>query len=113
MQQNELTPEKDAYDSANGFVDPNAESKANEELTPYAPEIFGQVDTLTNELTNIKEQNEHLRELLHKSNGVLRSCFSIIQRKGETTNWDAIEANVKDLLSQQHKIMYPHRQKLK
>lgn len=36
------------------------------------------------------ENETYLTELL-KSNEVLRSCYQVIQRRGESTNWSALE----------------------
>jgi hypothetical protein len=36
------------------------------------------------------EEIGKLKRLLKDSNEVLRSCFSIIERKGESTNWESI-----------------------
>ena len=47
------------------------------------------------------------RELLKEANEILRSCNSVIERKGAQTNWDALEKRVKQVLNEQRKVLYP------
>jgi hypothetical protein len=44
-------------------------------------------------------------ELLKEANDILRSVNSIIERKGETTNWDGIAQKVKMALAEQHELL--------
>lgn len=45
-------------------------------------------------------------ELLKAANSLLRSCFAVILRRGATTNWDALEARVKEGLVTQSERIY-------
>jgi len=47
------------------------------------------------------------KELLIESNGILRSFYSIIQRKGSSTDWEAFEKRVSQILKDQHEYMFP------
>jgi hypothetical protein len=47
------------------------------------------------------------KELLIEANSIIRSFYSIIERKGLTTNWNVIEKKVKEILKEQHEYMYP------
>jgi len=50
-----------------------------------------------------------LEGMLDDANGVLRSTASISARKGEGVNWDAFHAQVKKILDEQHRFMYPEQ----
>lgn len=45
-------------------------------------------------------------QLLKEANDILRSVNSIIERKGKSTNWDAIEKKVKLALADHHKLLH-------
>lgn len=45
--------------------------------------------------------------MLGSANALLRSVSTIIERKGQNTNWEALGQNVNLALKQQHEIMYP------
>ena len=47
------------------------------------------------------------RDLLIEANELLRSAYSIAKRKGLTTNWEAFESQLKSILNEQHKRLYP------
>jgi len=47
------------------------------------------------------------RELLIEANEMLRSCYAVIERKGEKTNWEPLEKAVHKMLLEQHKVLYP------
>ena len=47
------------------------------------------------------------RELLIEANGILRSCYSVIERKGDSTNWDALEKRVSQILKEEHEYFFP------
>jgi hypothetical protein len=44
-------------------------------------------------------------QLLKEANDILRSVNSIIERRGETTNWEGIYKKVKIALSEQHELL--------
>ena len=44
-------------------------------------------------------------ELLKQANAILRSVNSIVERKGETTNWEGISKVVKLALAEQHELL--------
>jgi hypothetical protein len=44
-------------------------------------------------------------ELIKESNEVLRSCYSVIEREGKTTNWDALKTKVGEILKEQHEFL--------
>jgi hypothetical protein len=54
------------------------------------------------------EEIGKLKRLLKDSNEVLRSCFSIIERKGESTNWESIKVAVEKVLKEQHQVLCSH-----
>ena len=47
------------------------------------------------------------KELLIEANGIIRSFYSIAQRKGSITNWEAFENRVSQILKEQHEYMFP------
>jgi hypothetical protein len=47
------------------------------------------------------------RELLIESNELLRSCYSVIERRGINTNWEGIDHKVEELLKELHSHFYP------
>ena len=47
------------------------------------------------------------RELLIESNELLRSCYSVIERRGINTNWEGIDHKVEELLKELHAHFYP------
>ena len=50
-----------------------------------------------------------LLEELKAANDIIRSFHSVIERSGTDTNWEALMGRVKEILSRQHKIMYPEQ----
>lgn len=44
-------------------------------------------------------------QLLKEANDILRSISAIIDRKGETTNWEGISKKVKMALAEQHELL--------
>lgn len=44
-------------------------------------------------------------QLLKEANDILRSVNSIIERRGETTNWEGIDKKVKMALAEQHELL--------
>lgn len=48
---------------------------------------------------------QSLKQEITEANGILRSCNSIIERRGEKTNWLAIEYKIKERLKKQHEIL--------
>ena len=44
-------------------------------------------------------------QLLKEANEILRSVNSIIERRGETTNWEGIDKKVKMALDEQHELL--------
>jgi hypothetical protein len=47
------------------------------------------------------------KELLIEANGILRSCYSVIERKGDATNWDSLEKRVSKILKEQYEYFFP------
>jgi len=66
--------------------------------------------SLINE-SRVKEVEMHFKtfeiEFLKEANSIICSFSSVIKRKGETTNWEALEMQVTRILKEQHKILYP------
>jgi hypothetical protein len=55
------------------------------------------------ELLFQRQESERLKE----ANEVLRSCYSVAERHGVSTNWEPLIARIKKVLADQHKVMYP------
>ena len=51
------------------------------------------------------EKTEH--ELLKEANELLRTFHSVCDRKGISTNWEALQKNLKSVLKEQHQYLYP------
>lgn len=49
----------------------------------------------------------NVRDELKEANELIRSFHSVCERKGKTTNWDALIKKVKLVLEKQHDILYP------
>ena len=47
------------------------------------------------------------KELIIEANGILRSVYSVIERKGSTTNWESLKKCVSHALKEQHEYMFP------
>jgi len=47
-------------------------------------------------------------EMLKEANEIIRSLYSVVKRKGEETNWEAIDERLKDILHRQHQVLLPH-----
>ena len=47
------------------------------------------------------------RELLIEANDMLRSCYSVIERRGLSTNWEPLDHKVYEMLKEHHKILFP------
>ncbi len=50
---------------------------------------------------------EELMSALKEANEMCRSAYSIAERQGKETNWDAFSAKLSKQLDVQHKIIYP------
>lgn len=53
------------------------------------------------------------KELLIEANGILRSLYSVVQRKGDATNWEPLERRVLEILKDQHEYMFPTIQQIR
>jgi hypothetical protein len=51
--------------------------------------------------------NERPLEDLRQANEMLRSLHSVVARRGADTNWKALEARLKEVLSEQRRLLYP------
>lgn len=47
------------------------------------------------------------RELLKEANELIRSFNSVINRKGEQTNWEALGNKTNKILEEQHQVLKP------
>lgn len=47
------------------------------------------------------------KELIIEANSMLRSLYSVVARKVDSTNWDGLEKKLSDILKEQHEYMYP------
>lgn len=48
-----------------------------------------------------------MRNALVKCNDILRSCCEVARRHGEQTNWEALRANLHEVIEAQAKLLYP------
>lgn len=55
------------------------------------------------------EKEAELLNLLMEANEALRSCNSIIERRGENTNWEGLHNRIKCELANQHRVLRPLR----
>lgn len=53
------------------------------------------------------------KEFLIEANGILRSLYSVVQRKGDSTNWEPLERRVLEILKDQHEYMFPTIQQIR
>lgn len=53
------------------------------------------------------------KELLIEANGILRSLYSVIKRKGDSTNWEPLERKLLGILKDQHEYMFPTIQQIR
>lgn len=54
---------------------------------------------------DVVNQVTELRKALVASNGLLRSCFSVVERQGRDTNWSALQALMNKQLEIQRKLI--------
>ncbi|TAN17247.1 MAG: hypothetical protein EPN37_07275 [Chitinophagaceae bacterium] len=45
------------------------------------------------------------KELIEEANELIRSFNAIAERRGESTNWDALKIKIKQILSNQHSYL--------
>lgn len=48
-------------------------------------------------------------QLLSEANDLIRSFSAVCDRKGEQTNWEALKAQVRRVLAEQHQYMHPEQ----
>jgi hypothetical protein len=53
------------------------------------------------------------KQLLIEANGILRSLYSVVSRKGESTNWEHLEKRLSEILKDQHEYMFPTIQQIR
>jgi hypothetical protein len=53
------------------------------------------------------------KQLLIEANGILRSLYSVVSRKGESTNWEPLEKRLSEILKDQHEYMFPTIQQIR
>jgi hypothetical protein len=58
---------------------------------------------------NRTERESSLLEALYRANEMLRSCKSVVERRGDNTNWEPFERELDGILSDQHRIIRPLR----
>lgn len=57
------------------------------------------------------EKSEH--ELIKEANDLLRSAHSIAERKGVDTHWDGFLMQLKRVLKEQHRYLYPTQKQIR
>lgn len=53
------------------------------------------------------------KQLLIEANGILRSLYSVVARKGDSTNWEPLEKKLSEILKDQHEYMFPTKQQIR
>lgn len=53
------------------------------------------------------------KQLIIEANSMLRSLYSVVARKGDSTHWDALEKKLSDILKDQHEYMFPTIQQIR
>lgn len=47
------------------------------------------------------------KQLLIEANTIIRSFYSIIERRGNNTNWEIFAHRVEEILEEQHEYLFP------
>lgn len=50
-----------------------------------------------------------LEKKLAEANEIIRSFSAVCDRKGESTNWEALKMQVRTILDDQHRYMHPEQ----
>ena len=59
-------------------------------------------------LVRESRQTRRLLTALQNANQVLRSCWHVTKREGETTDWPALRRGINATLSQQYRLLASH-----
>lgn len=55
------------------------------------------------------DREQTLETMLTEANGIIRSFSAVCDRKGASTNWEALSMQVRRILSDQHQFMHPEQ----
>jgi hypothetical protein len=61
---------------------------------------------LKEEIKQAQDERDAFKSALINANDMLRSCHSVVERKGATTNWVTLENRIKERLKEQHQLIY-------
>lgn len=68
---------------------------------------FWAMENVTEDVLHFFAEREAVRDAIIKdANEVLRSCHSVAERKGETTNWEPLKESIYKALTDQHDFMH-------
>jgi len=100
------------YSTKHGFYKPKAKRGDNKKLMHEIGKITKPLDQIywLDETPSAEPEgrDEWVRlEELKRANDILRSCHSVVERRGASTNWESLEKKIKEILTDQHKLIYP------
>lgn len=96
------------YFYESGKVSGELHNRINLMLCSFGQQITSiQTAQLREEVERLKKENDGWKDLVDRSNSVLRSAASIAERKGEYTNWDGFLKQTELVLKEQHTLFYP------
>lgn len=81
------------------------DKETQEEIIKMADETCRRAEEEDERVRNLELENIKLKEALEKANDALRSCCSVIERKGSSTNWESLDNIIKGLLKEQHELL--------
>lgn len=50
--------------------------------------------------------DQEWKNLLTEANGLIRSFSAVCDRRGESTNWEALSMQVRSMLQKQHEVLH-------
>lgn len=81
------------------------------EFLPHPESLLHEIKLAGSHIIQLNEEINRLIIEVKESNQLLRSAYSIAERDGIGTNWEAFRNQVSIVLERQHKMIYPEGEK--
>ena len=76
------------------------------EFLPHPEQLLHEIKLEGSHIIQLNEEIKRLMDEVKESNQIIRSAYSIAERDGKDTNWEAWRKKLEIALARQHAMMY-------
>jgi ribosomal protein L37AE/L43A len=76
------------------------------EFLPHPESLLHEIALAGSQIIQLNEEIKRLMDEVKESNQIIRSAYSIAERDGNETNWEAWRKQLEIALERQHAMMY-------